>query len=173
MQKKINLIIIIAVFSIMAYLISIYKSQKTAYINVNELYNEFSMKKELENQIIQVQNKRKAILDSLSIQIEIKANQFTKPESVNIEDQQEFDYLKKIYFSKQQQFEEDNQQISQDYRNKITTRMNGYVKEYASNEKYDYLFGATGQGNIMYAKEENDITSEVIKYINDKYKGSN
>ena len=36
---------------------------------------------------------------------------------------------------------------------------------------YDVIFGASGEGNIMYATDELNITSEVLAYCNKKYSG--
>lgn len=37
---------------------------------------------------------------------------------------------------------------------------------------YRYIFGAEGSGVLMYADERNNITKEVIEYINARYKGN-
>jgi len=43
----------------------------------------------------------------------------------------------------------------------------------ASKNWYTYIFGATGDGGLMYAKEGLDITAEITKFVNTKYKSGN
>jgi hypothetical protein len=33
------------------------------------------------------------------------------------------------------------------------------------------IFGANGQGSLMYADEQTDITTPLLEYINDRYDG--
>ncbi|NDW09143.1 OmpH family outer membrane protein [Dysgonomonas sp. 520] len=45
-----------------------------------------------------------------------------------------------------------------------------YLAEYVSDKNYEMVFTNTGIDNILYAKEKYNITSEFIKYINQRYK---
>jgi len=51
--------------------------------------------------------------------------------------------------------------------------MKKYVANYGKKKGYDYIYG-TGDASvsIMYAKDGYDITAEVLKELNDSYKGS-
>jgi len=51
--------------------------------------------------------------------------------------------------------------------------MKKYVASYGKKKGYDYIYG-TGDASvsIMYAKDGYDITAEVLKELNDSYKGS-
>jgi len=53
------------------------------------------------------------------------------------------------------------------------SKMKKYVANYGKKKGYDYIYG-TGDASvsIMYAKDGYDITNEVIKELNDNYKGS-
>mgnify|MGYP000934340448 FL=1 len=48
-----------------------------------------------------------------------------------------------------------------------------FLKEYGKEKGYDYLYGTGDAATVLYAKDQYDITKEVIKLLNDKYaKGS-
>ncbi len=58
----------------------------------------------------------------------------------------------------------------------IDSLIKGYrklIKEYGKEKGYDYIYG-TGDvaPSILYAKDSYDITNEMIKMVNDKYKSS-
>lgn len=147
--------------------------EKTAYVNISEVYNEFDMKKELENKIIGVQTQRKQVMDSLELALQLKSNQLTAVTKISVEERQTFELMQRNYITQRDQFAAENERVTQEFKNQIFTRLNEYAKEYGEEEGYDYLFGTSGQGSIMYAQQKHDITKEVIKYINEKYKGNN
>lgn len=57
-------------------------------------------------------------------------------------------------------------------RDTIVSQMKNYIKEYGKKKGYDYVFGTGDAATVLYAKESYDITKELIKEFNDKYKGS-
>lgn len=46
------------------------------------------------------------------------------------------------------------------------------IKEYGKEKGYDYIYGTGDAQSILYAKDNYDITKDVIKLVNDKYKAS-
>ena len=46
------------------------------------------------------------------------------------------------------------------------------IKEYGKEKGYDYIYGTGDAQTILYAKDNYDITKEVIKLVNDKYKAT-
>jgi outer membrane protein len=44
------------------------------------------------------------------------------------------------------------------------------IKVYAKEKNYDYIFGTGDAASILYGKEENDVTDEVTKLVEDEYK---
>lgn len=53
----------------------------------------------------------------------------------------------------------------------VINQINSFIVEYGKGKGYDYIFGVTDTGNILFAKEGDDITEDVLAYLNDKYKG--
>ena len=44
-----------------------------------------------------------------------------------------------------------------------------FIKSYGKEKGYDFIYGTGDAATVLYAKDQYDITAEVIKLINDKY----
>jgi len=53
----------------------------------------------------------------------------------------------------------------------VINDINDFVKDYGKNHGYPIIFGAGGNGNIMYAEEASDLTGEVLEGLNAQYEG--
>lgn len=172
MQKKINIAFGVAVIFFVVLYFFQEKGEKTAYVNTIKLYNGFTYKVELEEEIIEKQKSRKWVLDSLKIGLQNLANiidagkKEKKQEKIN-----EFEALRSKYLLTQQNFEEDNQVEVEKYTNQIWEQLNQYVGDYGESNGFEYIYGADGEGKMMYAKKENDLTEELIGYVNLRYSG--
>jgi outer membrane protein len=144
---------------------------RTAYVDSGILFRDFSMKQQLEQEYKTLENERNAILDSLELSLRRMGNELSGPSSGNRELAYRFELGKKHYQDKQEEFAQQNEAMSHRYDEQIWTRINQYVEEYGDRYRYTYIYGLTGDGSIMYAQKGNDITAEVLKYINDSYEG--
>ena len=143
--------------------------EKTAYINMGEIYQGFELSKQLDADYQEVASKRKAVLDSLQIRLNVLSQNFqAQKDEASI---QRFQQQKQTYYYKEQQFKQDNQALLQQHNEQITKQLNQYIKEFGDEQGYTYIYGASGNGSLMYAAEKEDITQEVIAYINQKYQG--
>lgn len=172
MKIVLNVAMIIAISLGVVYL-SNFKTKKYAWININKVYGDFSLKKELENKLKFVGDERKKILDSLELNLKLMVKKLEKDPQRDESALTEFQLKKEKFFEVKQQFEDDNQQMQENYNKQVLTQINQYVKDYAEKNDWDMIFGADGTGTIMYAEENIEITSDVIVYINNKYKGVN
>lgn len=163
------------VISIVALVVSLSDitndTTETAYIDVAKVYNEFDMKNELEANLLRVTNERDAILDSMKISMQAVDNKYSLKKKINDKDMLEWQHLKYKYQTMEQEFLESNSSMRQRYSEQIWKQLNQYISDYGENHKYGYIYGANGNGTLMYAKEKNDITGEVIEYVNKRYKG--
>lgn len=165
MMKKIITIAFIAMS-----LVSCNNSEKTGYVKMGELFEEFELKKQLTNQLEQTVSARKNILDSLKLNLEMMVVSI-QGGAVNDSLKNKFLYTKEQFLKKQEQFEGENQRLQQEYDSQIWTQLNEYVKEFGEEKKLDYIFGANGTGAIMYGNESKDVTKEMVSYVNKKYVG--
>jgi len=145
---------------------------KTAYIQLNKTYEGFYLKKELEQKYDKIENARQSILDSMSIDLQTMASQLSAQPKPNQEQVYRFQAKQEVFLKKQQQFQEDNERLSQQYNDQIMKQLNQYVKDFGSDNAYSYIYGADGSGTLMYADDVADVTDEVVDFINQKYQGS-
>lgn len=171
MKKYLNLILfIVVVFIVVFFWLDIKsKGQKFGYVEIESVYNEFPLKKELEAKLTNVQQARKNILDSLKIQL--NAISMSIKSEKDVQGLQLFQIKKQEFLSKQQNFEEDNQAAMQSYSEQVWKQINQYVKDYGVENKYNYIFGTDGTGALMFASDQEDITKELSVYVNERYKG--
>lgn len=54
----------------------------------------------------------------------------------------------------------------------IVSRMKRHIKEYGKKKGYDYIYGTGDAATVLYAKDGYEITDDILKELNDKYKGS-
>jgi outer membrane protein len=146
------------------------KKDKVAYVNLSKLYNEFEMKKELEAKLMNVQQARKTILDSIGLtldQMSLKVQNTKDGDPLRID----FERKRQELAYKQQDFDQDNQALTEQYTSQIWKQINQYVQDYAKANDYDFIFGGDGSGVLMYGNDKKNITEEVKSYINQQYKG--
>jgi outer membrane protein len=161
---------------IIAFVMFLYNKsteKKIAYVKTTELYDGFQMKKELETKYVNVEKARKNILDSLELELKLmskKLDSQAKPEERLVN---EFEGKKENYFMKKKQWEEDNTAMANQYTQQIMKQINQYVDAYGKEKHYTYILGADGSGVILQADESLNLTQDILKYINLKYKGLN
>lgn len=174
MNKRIYIIAFITITFVAIGLFVFYKSseEKTAYVDINKIFSEFTLKKELEVQLIKVKESRKAVIDSLEFGLKLLSKQIQSENQTNKDKIALFEVRREEFIQKKQQFEEDIDAVGKQYDKQIISQMNQYVKDYGNKNGYTYIFGADGSGFLMFSSEQKNITEEVKKYINDRYKGN-
>lgn len=112
--------------------------------------------------------------DSISqaFQLEAQALQ-TKMESMSQQKaQQEYDLFqqKGQYMGQQLQNEEQLlQQQGQTEMDSLINRVKYEIKDFGKTNGYSYILGAGEGGSVLYGAENQDLTDEILKIINDKY----
>jgi outer membrane protein len=54
----------------------------------------------------------------------------------------------------------------------LISEVKKFIKDYGKKKGYDYLYGTGDAASILYAKDNYDITKEVLKELNDSYKAT-
>jgi outer membrane protein len=169
MNRILLILILLIVMALGAREIYSYQHEyKIAYVEINSLYNSFAFKKELENKLVMIKQTRKNILDSMQLQLRVLAS------SLNPEKEKDkllFETTKQTYIEKGKAFSEDNNALTGEYSSSVLKQINEYMQEYGKAHGYSYILGADGNGTIMFADTEKNITDEVLAYLNDRYKG--
>ncbi len=173
MNKQSIILLIFIGLSVLLYIAFIkYYEQKFGYIEIKTVFENFSMKKELEAKYKNTENLKKKILDSLQFEIAVLESSLQKTSQSNAfkNEIEKYNKIKEEYFLRRKQYEEDALRLTETYDNQIIEQMNQYIKQYGEENNYTYIFG-NANGSIMYAKESENITKKVIDYINIKYQG--
>ena len=147
------------------------KVPNTAYVDIHKIFNEFQGKKELEAQLLSRTNRKKSILDSMALDIQVLENRIEKePKDEKLINQYQ---SKRSQFTQlQQEFQNQHSAQDQQYTDEIWTQINQYIIDYGKENTFDYIYGASGNGALMYGSSEKNITNELLTYINSKYDGA-
>lgn len=138
---------------------------------VQELYNNFELKKELEKKFKSTSISRQQVLDSLQLNLQVLARRVEETQGKNDTLVMLFQRKRGEFAQMQQTLSEDNDALGQQYDNEILSQLNQYVKDFGEENGYTYIFGNDGNGSLMYAKDAENITDKVTKYINERYQG--
>lgn len=178
MSKKVLLIIAISI-SVVACNKNEEKVKefKTAYIDTSELMKEYTEAKDLEA-------KYKAQSEEKGRQLEAEINRF-KQDAANFQSQaqangQEWAQKRGAELQKreqqlgyaQQALAQQLQQASGAEMDSLVTGVKKFIKEYGKKNGYAYIFGTGDAASVLYAEDKYDITKEIIKALNEKYKAS-
>jgi outer membrane protein len=166
-QKTSLIISFLAIALVVGYAIyNQFNTKRVAYVKTAIVFNDFKMKKALEAEYKKVENLRKVQLDSMMLVL----NMIHKEK--DFKGKNEFlDYKTQEYKAKQQEFEESNIALTEKYNEQIWNQLNQYIKDFGDKNNYDFIYGSSGDGNLMYAADRNDITQDVTNYVNVKYEG--
>lgn len=148
----IALILNILVIGSGVYLFLQKNAGNTAFIYNQKVFEGFKGTQDLKKKLKEVQLRDRRILDSLVILIGQGRSD-----------------MEQIHQKKQQESELHQQQLSDQYTADVWKRINTYVADYGKNQGFDFIYGASGDGSLMYARESLDITNPVIDYCNQRY----
>ncbi|MBP7809087.1 MAG: OmpH family outer membrane protein [Bacteroidia bacterium] len=158
-------------FSVAALVISLALRNKyeLVYIDAGRIYSDFQMSKELTKQAEIAANSRKHITDSLMERFRIKSGEIKFQKKPKEEDIIILKQLEDEFVYRNEEFEKQNRDMITTMNTKIWNQINQYVSDFGRQKNYSFIFGANGQGNLMFANKELDLTDEVVGYINNRY----
>jgi len=169
----------IAIIALVASVASFFYAQSASelvYVDVNKLLDGYKRTKIVKAEFDEKAKTMKANVDSLITgwQNELKAYEKErssmskkelelKQELLSNKQQQINNYQQAV----QKQLVEEDKKVTQTVINDI----NDFVKEYGKEKGYKVIFGATGNGTIMYGVESADLTEQVLKQLNAEFEG--
>ncbi|UZO81843.1 OmpH family outer membrane protein [Aquimarina sp. ERC-38] len=146
-------------------------SEKTGYVNNTKIVSEYLEMKA-------AQDKWTKMNDDLRTELEGKAKEFQQEvqgyqsimksmTKANREKKEQELMAKQQNLQREQQVKmqeiQDGSKVEID---SIINKVKDFVKDYGKNNGYTYIFGETEVGNIFYAKDNLDITEEVLTELN-------
>jgi outer membrane protein len=136
------------------------ENQKIVFMDTIKVFEEFEMKKDYDTKMEKDLKSESQLVDSIGTLLN---------EATQVKDEALIMKLKKDYFIVEKVFNEKFEKLSQQYTSEVNTRLNDYLKDFGKENGYDFILGSSGQGNIMFVKESNDKTKDILKYVNSKY----
>lgn len=141
-------------------------SEKTGWINGQEVYDKYHLTIERQESFINQQTSKKEILDSLKNNIIALENDLRVKDNPKKERVEKYEQLVQMYRMQLDKFERESSETSNQYRAEILTKIQDKVKEYGKDHGYIYIYGDWETGSTMYADESKEITNEIIEYLN-------
>jgi outer membrane protein len=163
----------LCMLALVVSLIYLYATRTTiAYIDSVRLFEEYTMKKELQQKLETKKQTGSRQLDSMKIELQ-KYYEWLVHKKVKDGSPEAIEYFKReqMYFSYEKDFQDQIESLSAQYTSEVWKQLNQYIQEYGAKHSYDYIMGAKGDGNLMYAHTANDLTDELLKYVNARYEG--
>jgi outer membrane protein len=167
-MKKITLVLI-ALFLVSC------QQQKFAYVDNNKMMEKYQEKIDIETKF---KTKADALVkkrDSISqaYQIEAQAFQLKAQKMSQKKAQEEYGLIQqRAQFMGQQlqQEEQDIQSAGQVEMDSMVNKVRREIEAYGKANGYTFVFTGGEGGSVLYGPDANDITEQLVKILNDKYK---
>ena len=174
-MKKALVIIALSIFVVSCEKAAKVKEVKTAYVDTSVLMKEYTEAKDLEA-------KYKAQSEEKGRQLQAEINRF-KQDAANFQSQaqangQAWAQQKGAELQKkeqqlgyaQQQLAQQLQQESGVEMDSLVSGVKKFIKNYGKKNGYSYIYGTGDAASVLYAEDKYDITKDIIKALNEKYK---
>ena len=159
MKKNILLSIIVLVLLAGGALVGYFMKEgdKTRFVSMTKLYLESSYYKKFQGDLKELENQSNTQL--ADIQKGIRDYKAAGSEPVFIKE------LEDELLKKQETLTAQYQEKSRKFDEIIWGEINRILSEYGKKNGIDFILGAKGDGNIMFASDRCDITEEVLNYM--------
>ncbi len=160
-MKRITLIVLVAALTAgISGLIWYFGSteDQVRYVSMSKLYMESDYYKKFQKDLKEVEAKSNNELSE--IQKDIREYKAANADPSFIKE------LETELLKKQEELTLQYQEKSKQFDEIIWGEINRSISEYGKKHEIDFILGAKGDGNIMYASDRCDITDELIKFIN-------
>ncbi|NBW28188.1 MAG: OmpH family outer membrane protein [Flavobacteriaceae bacterium] len=150
-------------------------STKTAYVDTSKLMMESLEAKDIEAKYKAKSEEMGRELEAEIAKFKLEAGSFQKNAQMNGQAwaQQKGAELQKREQQLQYAQQSIAQQLQQESGVEIDSVVSGvkkFIKAYGKEKGYAYIYGTGDAASILYAEDKYDITNELIKLLNDKYK---
>jgi outer membrane protein len=153
------------------------KEFKTAYIDTSKLMEESTEAKDIE---AKYKDKSKVMGSQLEVEINrfkseaasFKQNAMTNGQAWAQQKGAELQQREQELSYAQQAMLRQLQDESGVEMDSLVSNYRKVIKEYGKEKGYDYIYGTGDVASVLYAKDSYEVTKEIIKLVNDKYKSS-
>lgn len=139
------------------------QKDKFAHIDTEKVFNSFKLTQEYQSRLANLNESRKSILQNLQLSIQDMESRKVSPDSLQ--------QVYAQYRQKSEAFALDEQTELQQYNEQVLTQLRQYMQDFCQVEGYSFLFGSGSNGQLLGAAPEQDVTEELIAFVNLKYLG--
>ena len=151
------------------------QQEKIGFVDNVKLMEDYQEKKDVEAKYqtkLEAFGKKK---DSISQAFQLEAQSFqAKAQKMSQKKAQEeygvFQQKGQFIGQQLQQEEQQLQMEGQTDMDSLVTKVKEEIRAYGEAHSYSYILGGGDGGSVLYGKEENDLTEEIAKILNEKYK---
>jgi len=152
------------------------QQNKTAFVDNQEIMDGFEKLKQTEEELSLEEEALKAKIDGMvaesGYQDLVKEYQSNQGKMSKAKEEELYSQIMQIQQRLSQQQQMSNQQFQQvraTRMDSLVSTVKDFIQEYGKDNGYTFIYGANESGNILYGKEDLDITEEVTKALNAKY----
>lgn len=145
--------------------------EKTGYVNNTRVVSDFKEMKVAQEKWTKKNNEVRAELEEKAKQFQIEVQGYQtimkSMSTANREKKEQELMTKQQGLQREQQAKmQEIQQGSQVEIDSIINKVKSYIEDYGKKNGYTYIYGDTEASNILYGKEELDLTDKILKELN-------
>lgn len=158
---------------------SIAAGQQVVYINTDSLLMNYEFVTDLQKDLNERRQNAERQLGLKEQQLQQEAVSFQKRAGAGLMSEMEMKNTQNSLMQKEQQLRGEQQNLAQglmDMERQMSAQWLDtaitYLRDYNKSKNFQYILGYTKGGGILLANDKFDITSEILKGLNDKYKAN-
>lgn len=149
-------------------------SFKSAYIDTEKLMKEYEESKQFEAKYKAMSERMQNELERDMKNFQNEVQNFQKNAQANgmewaQKKEAELQRRQVTLQQKEQNYLKKFQEEGAVERDSMVSKMKSFIKEYGKEKGYDFIYGTGDAATVLYAKDQYDITEEVLKLMNEKY----
>ena len=151
---------------------------KMAYVDVDSLLSQYQFSKDLNETMMKKEENIRATINQKARDLQKQVNEFQRKLQNNAflseeRARQEKDRLEKMQQNLQElqnRLAGELQSESQKHTLMLRDSVRNFLKQYNKKHKYSMILSNSGFDNLLYADSTFNITNEIVKGLNDRYK---
>ena len=141
--------------------------EKTAFVDVDKVFNDFELTKQKKSEYENTMAKRKEITDKEKLRLQQVYKMLSETKSPDKKSIEQFQIDRQMFEQKLQEDEQQNKAMDEQYTAEIWKQLNQYMEDFRKQEGYVYLFI---KSNII-ADDSKDVSKAAIEFVNGRFKG--
>lgn len=150
-----------------------------AYINTDSLLSNYKFFEDMQNELAEKKSKAERQLIARGQSLQQEASSVEKRIQAGLMSNNQIKEAQQSLSQKEQELIAYRETIMAGLieeekllNNRLYDTLMAYLKEFNKDKKYHYIFGYTKGGGILLANDQLDITDQIVKGLNEKYKNS-